>query len=165
MEYRGSRSSSNISSDRWIESDFAADRNYTCLQPSEWDERERRGSTRDRGNEAEEGKRGGSWKRRCGKERSEIRRKTRNAKEKIERASWQTLIRIWLPVQGATTKTNPPNKIESRQESVYLMKEKRGRISLSKIKRIDHVEKWSKRGWWGGWWGGGSKTAGRVGNK
>lgn len=57
MEYRGSRSSSNISSDRWIESDFAADRNYTCLQPSEWDERERGGSTGDRGNEAEEGKR------------------------------------------------------------------------------------------------------------
>ena len=57
IEYRGSRSSSNISSDRWIESDLVADRNYTCLQQSEWDERERRGSTRDRGNEVEEGKR------------------------------------------------------------------------------------------------------------
>ncbi|OAD56243.1 Tyrosine-protein kinase RYK [Eufriesea mexicana] len=51
-----------------------------------------------------------------------------------------TLIRIRLPVQETTTKSNPPNKIESRQESVYLMKEKRGRISPSKIKRIDCVE-------------------------
>lgn len=68
-------------------------------------------------------------------------------------------------MQEATTKSNPPNKIESRQESVYLMKEKRGRISLSKMKRIDHVEKWSKRGWRGGDEGVGSKTAGRAGNK
>lgn len=43
-------------------------------------------------------------------------------------------------MQETTTKSNPPNKIESRQESVYLMKEKRGRISPSKIKRIDCVE-------------------------
>lgn len=47
-------------------------------------------------------------------------------------------------VQGATTKRNPPNKIESRHKSMYLMKEGGEKEEEERIQdQEDRVEKWS----------------------
>lgn len=83
-------------------------------------------------------------KERTGEEAEEEELKMRTGEKEEERSADPDPV---TEAGDGTTKSNPPSKIESRQGSVYLMKEKRRqRIPpSSKIKRVDRVEK--RRRW------------------